>query len=365
MFTPSCLPILIGSLPLKDHEEAVRLIMSHTPDIPLWPQLPRLPKEGMIRQFIDGLPGLVEDGKSFRVDSEQEQFGAEMALFYQDYLQECGDQPIPADSRFALKPDTAQGFFTLLQTLEKNRPVVLSIKGQVTGPMTTGIGVKDLRGNSIFYDDNLRDIVTKLIAMKARWQVEQLQPQAKKYPPIILIDEPGIVSFGSTAYTSVTREMVTDSVAEVIEAIQSAGGLAGVHICANGDWAPVLDSNIDLISFDGYSYFDNILLYDRSLINFIKRGGILVWGIVPTGDPRALENEVLASLFTRWEGQLGALVKLGLPQETILRQTLIAPSCGTGSLRVDQAAKVLSLTTDLAERIRARYNLFSEEQAIP
>ena len=94
MFTPCCLPILIGSLPLKNHEEAVRLVMSHTPDIPLWPQLPKLPKEGMIRQFIDGLPGLIEDSENFWVDSEQEQFTGEMALFYQDYLQECGDQPI-------------------------------------------------------------------------------------------------------------------------------------------------------------------------------------------------------------------------------------------------------------------------------
>ena len=365
MFTPSCLPILIGSLPLKDHGEAVRLVMRHTPDIPVWPQLPRLPKEGMIRQFIDGLPGLVEDGESFRVDSEQEPFTGEMALFYQDYLLERGDQPLPAGSRFALNTDTAQGFFTLLETLEKNQPAVLSIKGQVTGPMTTGIGVKDRHGKSIFYDDNLRDIVTKLIAMKARWQVEQLRPHVQKHPPIILIDEPGIVSFGSTAYASVTREMVTGCVAEVSEAIQSAGGLAGVHICANGDWAPVLDSTIDLISFDGYSYFDNIRLYDRSLVNFIKRGGILVWGIVPTGDPQALESETLDSLFIRWERQLEALVKLGLPQGTILRQTLIAPSCGTGSLGVDQAAKVLSLTTDLAERIRDSYSLFTEEQAIP
>ncbi len=357
MFTPCCLPILIGSLPLKDHEEAVGLVMSHTPGIPLWPQLPRLPKEGMIRQFIDGLPGLIEDGESFWVDSEQEQFTGEMAMFYQDYLQECGDQPIPADSRFALKPDTARGFFTLLQMLEKNQPAVLSIKGQVTGPMTIGIGVKDHRGNSIFYDDNLRDIVTKLIALKARWQVEKLQPHVKESPPIILIDEPGIVCFGSTAYTSVTREMVTDCVAEVIEAIQSVGGLAGVHICANGDWAPVLDSNADLISFDGYSYFDNFILYDRSLISFIKRGGILVWGIVPTGDPQALENESLASLFGRWEHQLKALVDLGLPQHTILQQTLIAPSCGTGSLRVDQAAKVLSLTMALSKKIRNYYKI--------
>ncbi len=353
----SCLPVLIGSLPLEDHEEAVRLILEHTPDIPLWPQLPRLPKEGMIRQFIDGLPGLVEDGERFWIDNADEGFTREMALFYQDYLQEHDDKPIAAGSRFALNTETAQGFFTLLQTLKRDRARPFSVKGQVTGPMTTGIGVKDLHGKSIFYDDNLRDIVTKLTAMKARWQVEHLKPHTQDYPPIILIDEPGIVGFGSTAYTSVTREMVTGSVAEVIAEIQDAGGLAGVHICANGDWAPVLDSAADLISFDGYSYFDNFILYDQPLVNFIKRGGILVWGIVPTGDPPALENESLDSLFDRWEHQLNTLVNMGLCKEAILRQTLIAPSCGTGSLDVAQAKKVLLLTAELSTRIRNNFGI--------
>ncbi len=361
MFRPSCLPILIGSLPLTDHEEATRLVLTHTPEIPLWPQLPKLPREGMIRQFINGLPGLTEDGDHFWLDKDHDRFAEEMALFYQDYLQEIENLPISPGSRFALTPETAQGFFTFIQALEKNSLMPLTVKGQVTGPMTTGIGVKDQHGNSIFYDDNIRDIVVKLISMKAHWQVEQLKPYTKTIPPIIFIDEPGIVSFGSTAYTSVTREMVTDSVREVIDGIKSAGGLAGVHICANGDWAPVLNSNADLISFDAYSYFDNFILYKQPLINFIKRGGILVWGIIPTGDLLAVENESLDSLFSRWEQQREEMVKLGIPQKNLLEQTLIAPSCGTGSLTVTQATKVLYLTGELSKKIRKYYRVPTQD----
>lgn len=362
MFAPSCLPILIGSLPLEDHQEATRLVMAHTPEIPLWPQLPKLPKEGMIRQFIDGLPGLTGDGNRFWLNSEHEQFAEEMALFYQDYMEQTENPTISSRSRFALTPETAQGFFAFLQKLERNNLISLSVKGQVTGPMTTGIGVKDQHGNSIFYDDTLRDIVVKLISLKARWQVEQLKPYAKTFPPLVFIDEPGIVSFGSSAYTSVTREMVTDSVGEVIGEIKSAGGLAGVHICANGDWAPVLDSDADLISFDAYSYFDNFILYKRPLINFIKRGGVLVWGIIPTGDPRSIENESLASLFNKWEQQLEAMVNLGIPRKCLLEQTLIAPSCGTGSLRTDQAIKVLSLTSRLSRMIRRYFGISTADK---
>ena len=57
---PHCRPVLIGSLPLSDHEQALDLIWEHTPDFPLWPQLPQNPREGMVRQFLSGMPGLTE-----------------------------------------------------------------------------------------------------------------------------------------------------------------------------------------------------------------------------------------------------------------------------------------------------------------
>ncbi len=69
-FTPSCRPLLIGSLPLADHREAIEMIFTATPEIPLWPQLPMYREEGMVRQFLSGLPGVREcDGKTY-IDSD-------------------------------------------------------------------------------------------------------------------------------------------------------------------------------------------------------------------------------------------------------------------------------------------------------
>ena len=355
MFTPACLPLLIGSLPLENHREAVELILKYTPEIPLWPQLPKLPKEGMIRQFVTGLPGLVDDDGECWLNTDGDGFTEEMASFYQDYLEHSESPALPHHSRFALGSDTAHGFELFLHVLTERGIKPIGVKGQVTGPMTTGIGIKDQHGKPIFYDDNLRDIVTRIITLKARWQVEQLREFSGAVPPIIFIDEPGMVSFGSTAYTTVTREMVGGSVADVIQGIKSSGGLAGVHICANGDWEPVLESEADLISFDAYSFFDTFVIYEQPLLNFIGRGGILVWGIIPTGDPLAVESETAETLFAKWEQQLETLVEMGIDLETLIKQTLIAPSCGTGSLSVDQAIKVLSMTRALSTMIRNRY----------
>ncbi|MBW2200641.1 MAG: hypothetical protein JRF71_07355, partial [Deltaproteobacteria bacterium] len=55
-FQAKCLPVLIGSLPLDDHEEAIKLVLKYTPEIPIWVQLPVFKEEGMIAQFLPGFP---------------------------------------------------------------------------------------------------------------------------------------------------------------------------------------------------------------------------------------------------------------------------------------------------------------------
>ncbi|MCI5133404.1 MAG: hypothetical protein D3904_18295 [Candidatus Electrothrix sp. EH2] len=60
-FTPNGLPVLIGSLPLSDHKEAIERIFAATSEIPLWPQLPGNPLEGMMHQFAEGIPCIREE----------------------------------------------------------------------------------------------------------------------------------------------------------------------------------------------------------------------------------------------------------------------------------------------------------------
>ncbi len=352
MFYANCLPILIGSLPLSDHESALLLVLKHTPDIPLWPQLPKKPREGMIRQFLTGFPGLVDDGDRYWIDTEAQDFEQEMTAFYEDYLRVEEDSGLLQRSRFALGMDSAPGFFTLQNFFAREQSPHLTAKGQVTGPITTGIGVKDQHGNAIIYDDNLRDILIKLLSMKGRWQVVELQKFTKGVPPIIFIDEPGLVSFGSCGFGGISREMVSEAVDEIITAIREAGGIAGVHICANGDWGPALSSATDIISFDAYFYFENFILYKTQLVSYLNRGGILAWGIVPTGDPLAVARESVDSLFVKWKEQLKIMASFGFSTKQLMEQTFIAPSCGTGSLTAELAEKVLSMTAELSQLAR-------------
>ena len=97
------------------------------------------------------------------------------------------------DSRFALTADTAKGFFVFLECIQTLSEPPFAIKGQITGPVTFGLGLTDQNGKAIFYDEKIRDVAVKLIAQKARWQVKKLSGLG--CPVMIFFDEPALAGF--------------------------------------------------------------------------------------------------------------------------------------------------------------------------
>ncbi|MBC2717866.1 MAG: hypothetical protein HF978_21400 [Desulfobacteraceae bacterium] len=349
-FKPCGLPVWIGSLPLEDHGEAVRMMMEYTPDIPLWIQLPHFKSESMIAQFLPGMPGLKIDGDRKFIQTNDDSFDGQILAFFEEYMDILQDESKLANSRFALSHETAPGFFEFIKSLDVLEKPPVAIKGQITGPFTFSTGIVDQDGKAIFYNDQLRDVAIKCIALKVRWQVKQL----KKYgvPVIIFLDEPGLTGFGSSAFISVSRQDVEACLEEVIAAVHEEGALAGVHVCANAEWPLILDSSADIVSFDAYSFFDKFILYPGQIKRFIEKGGLVAWGIVPTGDIASVEKESVENLAMLWENEVLQMEVIGIERSRIIEQSLITPSCGTGALPLDIAKKVIRMTRELSEKIR-------------
>jgi len=351
-FKGNALALLIGSLPMADHNEAVDLVLRYTPDIPLWVQLPVHPEEGMMTQFLSGMPGLVHDVDRVFMDTSKQTFEDDVRHFYEDYLAVTeGGSPLD-ETRFVLTPETAKGFFTLLRGIESAPRPPVALKGQITGPVTLATGLTDQNRRALFYDDRLLDVVVKTLAMKARWQVEKLSQW--DVPVMIFIDEPGLAGFGTSAFISLSQEDIGRVLSEVIDAIHHAGGLAGVHVCANTDWSLILDSSADILSFDAYGFFDRLVLYEASLRTFFDQDRNLAWGLVPTSDMRDIQNETASSLVAKWESQASQVEALGIQRSKIVAQSLVTPSCGTGSLSPDYAIKVLEMTREVSQILRSQ-----------
>ena len=350
-FQANGLATLIGSLPVTDHREAFSLIFEHTPDIPLWPQLPSNPKEGMLSQFSEGMPGIIEEADRTYFDIHTETFAEEMLVYFEQYLASLEDPSLLPNSPFAVSRDRAQGLFALKEAVSGKD--VEAVKGQMTGPFTLLTGLHDREGRAAYYEPTIREMVVKGLSLKAAWQVQMLaQAQA---PVILFIDEPALAGLGSSAFLSVSLDELGQELNEILGAAQAAGGLVGVHVCANTDWDFLLSTSLDIVSFDAYGFFDKLVACKDALHAFLQRGGIIAWGIVPTSEKEYIEKETAESLLARWEAQAAQLVGGSWDYKSLLQQTLITPSCGTGSLPLTHAKKVLALTRDLSKLLRDKY----------
>jgi len=322
----------IGSLPHRNPEEACRLVLD-TCDIPFWPQLPNMSfKESMVPQYSEGLPCIKVDEQRETIWIEKDD-SDEIMKFYETCSEDC---------TVAISEDYAKGLYAFLKTISNKHFQML--KGHITGPLTFTLGLKDSEKRFVYFNEELREICLMLLKAKIRWQVEALKPYAGRV--IIFIDEPILTALGSSSYLGVDPHESLRLLRETSDAIEHAGGIPGIHCCSNADWTLVINSNVRIINFDAYEYINTIMIYPEEFTRFLQGGGYLAWGIVPTTD--SIKDVNLDLIKRHFESSIERLSKI-LPSTLLLSQILLTPSCGAGSLSVEEAVKVFHILRALKE----------------
>ncbi len=322
----------IGSLPHLGAQEACELILE-TFDIPFWPQLPHASfLEWMIPQYSEGMPFINIDMTAETVFVSRNE-SDELDRFYET----CKN-----GARIAISDDYARGLHVFLKMIRgKHFPC---LKGQVTGPLTFTLGLKDKEGRLVYFDEELREISLLLLEAKARWQIDQLRPLTNDV--FIFIDEPILAALGSSTYLGVSREETLRLLRETAAAIRDAGGIPGIHCCANADWLLAIESGAKVISFDAYHYFENLAIYHNEIRGFLEDGGYLAWGIVPTTDD--IGKETPGSMIDKFRARFDKL-KEHVSPGILESQSILTPSCGTGSRTVEETLKIFQLLIRVKE----------------
>ena len=332
-----CLPTAIGSMPHTNSGEACSIIMKCLPDIPVWPQLPqRSPKENMIIQFSEGFPGVVIDGDKIHIEPPAD-FESKLEQIYIDCEQDNARE-------YGISTEYAAGLHAFLSKATGSKIV----KGQVTGPITWGLRVTRQDGLGILYDDTLAETAAKFLRLKASWQEDILRGISPN--TIIFIDEPYLVSLGSV-FTPIPEEKVPALLEEVIKGIR---GVKGLHCCGNTNWSVLLDTPIDILSFDAYNYASSLSAHSDKVKSFLEGGGSIAWGIVPN-EEEALAKESLSGLRDRLEEAMAPFTRDGVKFKQLIAQGLITPSCGLEGLSPEAASQALELTAKLSHDLRSRY----------
>jgi hypothetical protein len=312
-------------------------------DIPHWPQLPRRTfHENMYVQYSEHMPGILldDDEERIRVDLDDEWL-EKAEGFYARFLEEDA-------GLFQPSVEYASGLHELLG--RGPQASAWAVKGQVTGPISFGLQVTDTHLRPSLYDDMMRDVIIKNVLRHAQWQEAELK---KLHPRVLVfIDEPFLSMFGS-AYAAISREDVIAALEEVYTGLEC---WTGTHCCANTDWSLLLATSVDILALDAYGYAENLALYPGELRTFLDRGGMLAWGLIPNTGEEA-EAITLDQARQTLENALQLFERKGFDRQELLAKAFFTPACGTGTLRVPIAERVMRLTRELSDRVRQEYNL--------
>ncbi len=338
-FEGLCYPTGIGSIPISDPKEGCDFIREYFKEIPFWPQLPnRTFLENMYTQYIENVPGAAIKEDTFFIKLQELVDGAEG--FYEKYLEEKPEL-------FNMSAEYAAGYDMFKKDLA-NAESSYALKGQITGPVSFCMQVVDENKKALLYDDTAKDILIKNLLRNA-----QLQEKALKHfsdNVIMFLDEPYLVMFGS-AFSNLTKEDVREMLEEILSGLSC---ITAIHCCGNTDWSILLDTSVDILSFDAFNFAENLVLYPDSLKAFLNRGGNIAWGMVPT-DAEIVRAASVEDMHKKMEKAFHAVERLGISKEKIIRQSLITPACGVGSLETHDAKVVFQKTKELSESIRKEY----------
>ena len=338
--SPGSLATGIGSLPHTDPVLACNEVVRIFPQLPY---APSLPNRGLLENIVfcdsERLPGRVIREGRLLVDRKADLSGV-MEQIYLDYIE--GNY-----SPYAIATEYASGFHEFKRR-KFNSPFAL--KCQVTGPVTFGMQVVDAEKRPVYYDSQYADVLSKLIALRARWLEQTLTGDTGVANTIVMVNEPYLAALGSSV-VPIDMDSVKSGWHDIADLLQ---GSTGIHCCSNTDWSFIFSLDPGIVSFDAYATTKEFLLYRDDLFTYLERGGVVAWGVVPA-DNRVFSLETPESLYERYMS-IRKEVTSYIPEKLFDAQSIITPSCGIRFATETESCSIMETAAMISSRVRGAYN---------
>jgi hypothetical protein len=328
-------------MPHRNVDRALEYALSL--DVPFWPQLPLVSYfEDMYVQASENFPGILLDMEQRTLRFSMDKFTTELeqalARFDDPEFFDISSTYSVVYQRFLQRDDLA------------DRP---AIRGQLEGPISFGMNVHDQDDRPIIFNDEIRPFMLEFMARRVNVQLARLK--AINPNAFMFVDEPGLqfIFSGMSGYGDIVAKKDMEMFFSLIERPR------GVHLCGNPDWDFLLGLDLDVLSLDMYSNGERFVSYVRSIRKFLDRGGILIWGIVPT-NVEPFTSESIDSLDKRLAELWTALDRNGIDKDHLLSRSMLSPATcclvnPDGEVTVEKAFSAIQA---LSERLRNRYRLY-------
>lgn len=334
---PGCAPLGLGSLGLTSPSHAVDLVLRSFNEFPFWPQLPkRTRSELLIHQVASLAPFLSQSGDPEYIFDREEALAFDFDYRNQN-LERC-----------ALDPEHAIGWFAMMDQMSRLSNCYTYFKSQFPGPFTIASIVRDEERNLIGYEPEVIQSICRFLELHAKWQIERIKEQNLR--PILFMDEI-VISKDYFDTLPLHPSMIEELYSSLVHSLKAEGAIVGIHCCADANWSLIIDTDLDIISFDAAKHLDGFLNYSDSIKDFILSGGCIAWGVVPNSKPFPNEKDIseyFINAATNLEDE-----NLTLTQ--ILQQSFLSATCGLGLLKPDETERNCQITANVTHEIRRSY----------
>jgi hypothetical protein len=334
--------LLTTAMAVMPHTDVDRALASAlSVDIPFWPQLPLFSYyEDMYVQAAEHFPGIVLDvpGRTLRFSMDKfiGEFEEALARF---------EDP----SCFDISRTYSSVYHRFLAMDLSERP---AIRGQLEGPISFGFNILDQDERPILFDDTVRPFMFDFMARRINIQLERLKQRNPN--AFMFVDEPGL-QFLFSAMSGYGDQAARGDMESFFAGVERP---RGIHLCGNPDWDFLLNLDLDILSLDIYTNGEVFSSYAPAIRRFLDRGGVIVWGIVPTNfEP--FQNEDQESLEQRLEAVWGALEKKGIERQFVFSRSLLSPAtcCLVNPDREKTVDRAFAAIQELSGRLREKYRL--------
>jgi len=326
-------------MPHTDVSRALEMALSL--DVPFWPQLPNYSYyEDMYVQAAEHFPGIIlnvgERTLRFSMDRFAEELEETLARF---------DDP----DYFDISETYSAVYHQFLALDLADRP---AIRGQLEGPISFGFNILDQDERPILFDDTVRPFMLEFMAKRLNVQLSRL----KRMNPnaFMFVDEPGLQFLFSAlaGYGDLKAKGDLDLFFSQVNRPR------GIHLCGNPDWDFLLNLDLDVLSMDIYTNAEIFSSYAVSIQRFLDKGGIIVWGIVPTGF-ETFAQEDPSSLIGRLEAVWDLLSKRGVDKDLLIARSMLSPAtcCLVNPDKEKTVERAFASVNRMSRELRETYRL--------
>jgi len=332
--------LLTTAMAVMPHTDVARALeVALTLDVPFWPQLPNYSYyEDMYVQAAEHFPGIVLDIEKrtlrFSMDKFTEELETTLLQFEDPALFDISETYSAVYHRF-LSLDLA------------DRP---AIRGQLEGPISFGFNVLDQDERPILFDDTIRPFMLDFMARRLNVQLARLKERNRN--AFMFVDEPGL-QFLFSAMAGYGDQKAKGDLDQFFAQVDRP---RGIHLCGNPDWDFLLNLDLDVLSLDVYTNAEIFASYAASIGKFLARGGVIVWGLVPTGF-EAFEGEDIHTMIRRLEKVWQVLWSKGIDKGQMIAQSMLSPAtcCLVNPDKEHTVERAFASVKQLSEELREKY----------